>query len=329
MLCTNRFHHKNSYLGVTLIELMVVTGLLSMFLGIGSAFFSNFNRKLALKMAVRRTEALLKSARNAALQENERSQVQIYLKHNMLVAQRSRIAACWHFENGRGIGARGINCEPVNPELQSGKIGNALHFIAGKNKVKCGTIGRYRLGHNFTLLMWVYPERFPINSSQRLWQAGKFYQLGIQSDYKVYLATIGARLQSTIHLPIYRWSLIRATFSTTTMSLIINQQESVSKAYPPMEVPAATPMEVGNFFQGKIDEMIIRTNVQLAHFFFPDDVQITQAPRIVIFNRHGRLDPSLYITGLSISLNKIGTSESGRIDITRMGFIHAQLENNP
>ena len=96
-----------------------------------------------------------------------------------------------------------------------------------------------------------------------------------------------------------------------------------------MAIPAATPMEIGNFFQGKIDEFTIRTSIFFAHFSLPSDVQLTRAPRTIVFDRHGRLDPSLYITSLSIGLNKIGTSEYGRIDITPMGFIYTRLGNNP
>lgn len=310
--------------GFTLLELMVVIALISMLLGIGSALFTHRGEQLALKMAAYQTAAVLQSAQNASLQENMASTVLVFAKENTLEVWSHRLAGVWHLEDAKAQGAWGRNGRATDVTAVPGKIGKALFFEAGKSKLDCGKVSTFGLSDGFHLSFWVYPERMNLSKPQTLLAIDGLCFLTLEEDSRLLLKTSSTTTRTdAFRLPLYQWSWVEITQDQAQCSLHVDhvlrlQKANASKAF---YLPGASSIQIGSFFQGKIDEVTLFSRVLSTRFSLPANVEIVESVPTIFFTREGHLDPSRHLGGVTLRLGKWEGNERIAITLSEIGQI--------
>ncbi len=313
--------------GFTLIELMVVTALVSILLGIGSAFLSNSERQLALKMGTLHASSVLQSAKAVSIQENTSSKVNIFSKENTFQVWTGKLAGCWHLEDISGTGAFSIQAKIQNCLPKEGKVGKSMYFQPGTSKITLGNWGLFSLEDGFILSFWVYPERIKEGQEQILWEIPGHYILGISQDYTLFLKRGKTNLSpQEIRLPIYQWSLIEITQELSEISLSVDNIIRFQKSYDNQKnrIPPTALLNIGNFFHGKIDEIkLLRRAIHL-EWTLPAELEIRKSPQFILFNSQGVPDPLLHSGGVVLVLGKWETTQESTIFVMETGQIRIQ-----
>lgn len=114
--------------GFTLIELMLVMGLIALLLGIGVGVFArlDFSERVAASMV----ENVLRSAHNWAVARGAPARVTIDRTTGVMRTQGLQVVGTWHFETSPIQGAFGIEGAQFGGELvPDGFQGNAISFV--------------------------------------------------------------------------------------------------------------------------------------------------------------------------------------------------------
>lgn len=321
---TRFYYNKRAF---TLIELMVVTALVSVLLGVGSAIFTNSQQKLMLKMSSFQAASILQSARTVSMQENSPSKINILSKENSFQLWTGKVAGCWHLEDETGSGAYNFHAKIQNCLPKEGKIGKSLQFQAGTSKVVLGNYGLFSLDDGFSLCFWIYPERAKENQEQIVWEIPGEYMLGISRDYTLLFRRGKTNLATQeVRLPIYQWSWIEINHEASEISLFLDKTLQFQKQYDNRKnsIPASSPFIIGSLFQGKVDEIkLLRKSLHI-DWLLPKELEIRKSPATLFFNSQGLLDPSSHPGGITIVLGKWETAEESIIFLSETGQIRVQ-----
>jgi prepilin-type N-terminal cleavage/methylation domain-containing protein len=276
--------------GFTLVEILVVIALLSIIVGVSSAFLSHFNRRLLLQTTTGHVATLVKAAQNAA--REERSPVYMYVsrENGWVEVWKGKLVGCWHGEDTNMTGAFGLQAKVEGISLTTGKIGKAFLLDFGKSKIDLGSVSRYLLRTGFTMSLWVYPDRCPQNAPQTICQIGTDYCLGLLPDYTLFVEVQGKRVSTGHALPLYQWTYLQLAHHQSQLSLLANHVAVYSQSF------ACKPVEQGSFlvgssFQGRVDEIKLAALAPWESLFLPDGIAFAHAPARIVFNSDGRLDP--------------------------------------
>ncbi len=124
-------HPRSASAGLTLLELLLVMGLLGVLLGAGVGVLSSIN--LGERAAVGLVQNTIRSARNAALARGAGASVEIDVREGAVVARALEVVGTWHFESQPTLaGAFEIDGAAVDTVLiDDGFVGKALAFRRG------------------------------------------------------------------------------------------------------------------------------------------------------------------------------------------------------
>jgi type II secretory pathway pseudopilin PulG len=125
----SRFHLERA--GLTLLELLLVMGLLGVLLGAGVGLLSSIN--LGERAAVGLVQNVIRSARNAALARGAGAGVRLDVERGVLTARALEVVGTWHFESVPTLqGAFEIDGSAGGATLvDDGFVGKALGFPRG------------------------------------------------------------------------------------------------------------------------------------------------------------------------------------------------------
>ena len=113
--------------GLTLIELVVVMGLIGVLLGAGIGMLSTLN--LGERAAIGLVQNVIRAARNTALARSSPAIVRIDRAAGTISAEGTQVVGTWHFEDERMRGGRQLDGRIGGAEVVSGGyIGKALSF---------------------------------------------------------------------------------------------------------------------------------------------------------------------------------------------------------
>lgn len=292
--------HENCR-GFTLIEIMVVTALISILLGVMSALVTHFERRFALRKATVEISAALKVARNCALEERTFVRIDIDAGQGSLEFMGSRITGYWHFEDAITTGCLGRNGHVEGAALDAGKIGNCLRF-SGKARVRCGPLSHTDVRDGFLLSFWVYPEAV-LDRPQTLCQLGDLCQVQMDPTRSLFYVTPGQIYPLHLDLPLYRWSYLEMLHERDVVCFSLNY---IASGYIPAEKKLKTfqdsPLYIGGFFFGKIDEVRLSALTPLQTVVLPDEIRIVRAPERILINRYAQLDHLVHVAPETIIL---------------------------
>ena len=307
--------------GFTLIEIMVVMALMSIILGISSAFFTHFNRRLELRTTAGHIATLLRMAQNASLEQKTPTTIHITQKSKLVQVWGGRIAAYWSFERKKNGGALGLHAQSDNVRLVPGRIGRCFQFIAGKSRVNCGTFHRFGLRHGFIFSLWVYPYRPLDRQLQIIWQVDPFYSLAMQNDYSLLVSACDARIATNYHLPLYQWSHLRIINDGRSISLVVNHILLAQKRFEAKPIPTDSLLLIGKHWQGKIDEPMLISRSVLESFRLPLQIDFIKTPKLITFDSRGYLAPLLHSGAVTLTLGRSRKKERLDIRISAMGEV--------
>ncbi len=122
---------RSSSAGLTMLELLLVMGLLGVLLGAGVGVLSSIN--LGERAAVGLVQNAIRSARNAALARGAGASVEIDAREGELVARALEVVGTWHFESQPTLaGAFELDGGAQDTVLvDDGFVGKALSFPRG------------------------------------------------------------------------------------------------------------------------------------------------------------------------------------------------------
>lgn len=311
--------------GLTLLEILVVTSIMAVLMGISIGFISKLNRVVGLKAEAARVDAVLRQARNTASTDESETVVRIDPERNRIGALRWRTVGLWHFEDDRSTGF-GTDAQPVRAQLTEeptgGRFGRCFVFDKG-SVVHLGNLHTYNLPLGQSFEAWVFPfDADPMVVARK----GRGLSLGIEDGFfYARMKSVGEATSAERNLPVPpgRWSHVRMTFDSRSLRVYVNG--ALGGVYPPEkkkkkggkkkdggeERPGPVrrlsyePDRDAEFllgserggFRGKIDE------VRLAVITDEDTQELAAAVRIdtekttdleIRFAPSGRLDPAFH-----------------------------------
>jgi prepilin-type N-terminal cleavage/methylation domain-containing protein len=122
---------RNTRRGFTLIELIMVMGLVAVLLGTGVGMLSSLN--LGRRAAVGLVQNVIRSARNSAVARSAPARVRIDTAENTILAQGTQVIGTWHFESDAisgGLGLDGVSAGAAI--IEDGYIGRAVSFAGAR-----------------------------------------------------------------------------------------------------------------------------------------------------------------------------------------------------
>jgi len=257
MQCTHPKKPNNapSLRGFTLVELLVVVGVVVILLGISSAAYVGMRENLVLPGVVERVVGALRAARTTAVSERDQAAVEFYVgadnKHYM-VSYGLRTVAMFHFDGdgkdakkAAGLGQAGTLEGFVEPvPTVPGKFGDALHFD-GQSCVTAGPSGLFDLSDGVSISAYLRPQvtegGVALDDGVRLPVLGKFADgSGMYALYLIYskadnafrlaasvrvAAEGGEVLARTVTLPLVppdRWSFASMAYRPDASSIVVS-----------------------------------------------------------------------------------------------------------
>lgn len=116
---------------MTLLELMLVMGLMALVLGVGLGSFANMN--LGQRTAVSLVQNTLRTARNWAVAHGSSARVRIDATGSVLSAEGTHVIGTWHFEEDPPRGAFGLDGDLFGGRMvDDGFQGKALSFYGSE-----------------------------------------------------------------------------------------------------------------------------------------------------------------------------------------------------
>ncbi len=305
--------------GITLIEILIVTSIMAVLMGISIGFISKLNRVVGLKAEAARLDAVLRKARNTASSDETEAVVRIDADRNSVTAFVVRTVGLWHFEDNVTTGF-GNNASVSGPKLSSpsgGKIGRCFVFQKG-DTINCGNLHTFNLPLGLSFEAWVFPAD---GNPGVICQKGRGFKCGIEGGFfYARLRDVGeaATSERRLHVPPGMWSHVRLDFDGTRLRVFVNgalggsfprdsgasksqkadrsQEQKTFKFTPDDESDLLIGGEKGQF-RGKIDEVRISGITDEDAEFLSETVQfsIEESTSMEIhFDQSGKLDPEYH-----------------------------------
>jgi prepilin-type N-terminal cleavage/methylation domain-containing protein len=153
----------------TLVELMVVITVLAILLSIGIGTVSRFSRGYAFESAVSEVDAVVRRARNFALQRQTSSLVYFKPIGNTVWAVGETPVAQLHFEDAESAtvsGAFGLRATAHHSAITQGKYGSAREFgtepglNVRESYIDCGNSPAFTPPGGILISAWIFPGDF-------------------------------------------------------------------------------------------------------------------------------------------------------------------------
>lgn len=330
-----RHRADRSRAGMTLIELLLVIGLLAVMAGGGMGVFA------ALDLEKNQATGLVKSAMRAA-RDTSRSQdlptrVRIDPLRATLQRLNVRVIGTWHFEDEGLIGAFGVGGRLEGAALSDeGWIGRALAFEAGgPGAVAVLGVDRsslYDLHEGFGIDVWI---RLDEDAVTNLIDVGKVCGLQLTREGRLQgwfapqvedefsnrgRGAITVALSEPNVLPYGRWVRLQLVYDRVELALLVDGVRVASALDDRPVWKVDGPMELGDrrrMFPGALDTLVITAAEAVEELELPVGVNFaSDSASEIWFEAGGRLDRRRHIEPAVIGLVRDdGSREDVRIGL--------------
>lgn len=323
--------------GFTLMEILVVLGIIAIVSGFSLAFLSHSNKQYALMSTRGAVVSLLRYTRNIALTEKTSTAVIIDPVKKQMYAVIPRTIATWHFEDydhGLTTGSLGLNGK-VSAGVKlipDGKYGKAFLFQSG-GVVTCEKFSFIPVEDSgFIIEAWIYPQQTDTYFQSIIIEKPKDFFLSLEADLSLLLygPSILKLMTAPEIIPLDRWSYIRLCYEEdkNKWSLFVNNTmigETTAK-YDLRKKSYGFNISSAFFpFNGKIDEVTIKQFCPTEiHPLEPEDIQV-QSEDEIPKTKNGAFKIQFDSLGNSKSAKLIFSSESAgtnfQVEVTSSGWV--------
>jgi hypothetical protein len=306
---------------MTLLELLLVMGLMAMLMGAGIGVLSSLD--LGRRAAVGTVQNAIRAARNSALARNAPARVLIDVKNSTVTSDAFAVIGTWHFESERLEGAFGLDGVLRGATLiDDGFVGRALSFAGGKGayaEVPVHQDASYDLSGGFAVECAVLITADGGGKLLRIGESAGIEVSGARS-IKAWFApevlstngtlTRGGKLSvetASGAIPEHRWTRVRVEYDRRRLLLELDGIEVARlEATAPVwrvEEPLTLSDPQGVSFPGAIDNLVISAVAASDELRMPETVHFTpDSVAEIHFDAGGNLDRELHTQPVQVTL---------------------------
>jgi prepilin-type N-terminal cleavage/methylation domain-containing protein len=302
--------------GFTLLELLLVMGLIGVIAGIGLGMFASFDpgRRAALGLV----QNVLRQAQQSAVARRAPAAVRIDTVSSTLTAEALEVAGTWHFETPSLEGGRGIDAIPFDFPgdflTSDGYTGSALDFTRGSRRsrvqVELDEDPLLDPRRGFSLDVALRAEAL---STAKLIDLGTVVQISVRADGGVDGRMVTRRLDDVGRevagppivvrsgpgaLRMGRWTRVTLAYDRRELTLSADGVLLASRGEERDLWNLSGPLVLGDpqqGWQGALDQLVLATVRASEEYTLPESVRFdARTPKLVRFLAGGSLDPALH-----------------------------------
>jgi prepilin-type N-terminal cleavage/methylation domain-containing protein len=310
--------------GFTLMELLLVMGLIGLIAGVGLGMFASFDpgRRAALGLV----QNVLRQAQQSAVARRAPAAVRIDPAEGTLVAESLEVAGTWHFASSALAGGRGIDALPLDFPgdylTDDGYTGKALDLARGERRsrvqIELGEDPLLDPRRGFALDVALRPETL---STTKLIDIGKVVQLTVRVDGGLDGRIVPRRVddvgREVAAAPIVvrsapgalrpgRWTRVTLAYDRRELTLSADGILLVSRGEDRELWDLTAPLVLGDAQQGwrgALDQLVLATVRAADEYRLPPSVRFdARTPKLVRFVAGGSLDPALHAGTIQFGL---------------------------
>jgi prepilin-type N-terminal cleavage/methylation domain-containing protein len=329
---------RASNAGLTLIELLLVMGLLAVLLGAGLGSLASLNP--GERAAVGLLQDALRSAHNSAVSRMASARVRIDPKTHTLVTEGLQVVGTWHFEDSRLSGAEGLGGVFIGMDgdvFEHGWIGNAIDFGESPRGAEVEFAIQddpiFDVSHGFAIDLHVRPHSL---ASARLLEIPDVLEVDLTGSGGVKMRLYRKATESTTGferrgagltleseggvLREDRWVHLSLTYDRRQARILADGMLVASTSGDFELWRIENSLRLGGRSAPPpcvVDELAIAVVVASEVIELPGDVSLDKdTPRLVQFAPGGALDPTVHMEPVEIGLE----FPSGKTDRVRVGM---------
>ena len=326
--------------GMTLIELLIVMGIVAVILGAGLGALAGIDTGSAPALAV--VNSSLRSANNWAVARRAPARVAFDSKTNTIHAEGLAVIGTWHFETSPPRGAFALNGSYQGVDIvDDGYLGMALDLEGaeegGNYSVPVHASSTYDLSSGFQVAFSAKPVgkgtgrvlaigetlgvELTSNGAIKAW----FY--GERREENSVVTPSGKVLAETSPglLRIGSWSRVLVSYDRRELAIFVEGVPAAQTSDEAFVIKVSGPLVVGaprRQWPGRIDSLVISAVAANEVIDLPEGVSFAEtAPKQVVFAAGGGLDRRIHSEPVRFALDmEDGTSE--QIEVGVYGTVH-------
>lgn len=308
---------------MTLIELILVMGLIAMVLGAGLGAFATIDP--GRKAAVGIVQNIVRTAHNTSVARRAPARVRLDPATGEIVAEAMTVLGTWHFESVELEGGDGLDGVAVGTDdlvTDRGYLGAALDFSkaprGGHVEVPIQDDPAFDPRMGFAFEFAVRPLRA---GTARLVALGDVVEVELEAGGalaasfrrrardEVGRTTVGGRVSARTPagaVPVERWSRISVTYDRRALRVLVDGVPLAATFSSDEVAPLDGPLRIGGgsgTFPGLFDELVLAIVTGDQRGVLPQSVRFAKdAPRAIEFAAGGALDPTRHTEPVTIEL---------------------------
>lgn len=321
---------------MTLIELLMVMGLMAVMLGFGVGVIASLD--IGTYGASSLVRSALRSAKSWAMSRQAPARVRLDPATGRVAAEGLAVVGTWHFEDNPPKAAFGLDGELIDAELvEQGFVGRALQLredVRGGSYVSpVQTDPAFDLAGGFHIQVALRPEG---TRRARVLQLGQAVKLEVTRGLGL-IVTVGTQRydeetgrevgagNAVLTTPEAvlepdRWNRVLIAYDRTRFAASVEGVEVAHLDEEGEVLPVKSPMIVGGGerpWTGKVDSLVISAVGAQEEVFLPRGVALAaDSPREIVFDAGGGLDRGVHAGPVVLSVE----FEDGRTEEIRVNM---------
>lgn len=323
--------------GVTLIELILVMGLIAVVLGAGLGAFASIDP--GRKAAVGLVQNIVRTAHNTAVARRAPARVRLDPATGAIAAEALEVLGTWHFEGFDLAGGDGLDGVAVGTDdltTEEGYLGAALDFSraprGGHVEVPVQDDPAFDPRLGFAVEFALRPLRA---GAARLVALGGAVEVELEAngalnagfrrraEDEVGRTRVGGRVTARTPagaVPVDRWSRIRVGYDRRALRVYVDGVPLAATFAADEVAPLDGPLRIGGgsgTIPGLFDELVLEIVTGDRAGALPETVRFAaDAPRAIEFAAGGALDPTRHTAPVTIELE----FDDGAREAVRVGL---------